>query len=146
MLFLLALAFDSEHCKRKCESLFSDSPTRRALCLGTCSNGFVERERVQFGEPQMKKEVSVCLAKCNQNVNSTTDFRSWTKCRRACVVDPETEQQEFFARSQCDSECDRYWKGTVHWRPCQDQCQAFAPQGRGGPTPPPGGAEVRKVW
>jgi hypothetical protein len=137
---LLCVAFDSSHCRQKCESSYGESPKKKALCLDVCSSGTGTRERVQFGQPQMKKEVVSCLAKCNQNVNSTTEFRSWAKCRKTCATDPDTEEREFISSPECSSGCDRYWKGTVHWKPCQDQCtelgrsespaQAKKPNGR----------------
>jgi hypothetical protein len=145
LVFLLSVFFNADHCKRKCKSLYSDSPSRKSLCLGTCSGGYVEREKIRFGAPEMKKEVSVCLAKCNQNVNSTTDFHGWMKCRKTCVV-PKTDRHEFFALTQCESECDRYWKGTVHWKPCQDQCQILGHRAEPGPTPPPRGVNIQDLW
>lgn len=130
-----SVPFDSNHCKRKCESLFLDSPTKKALCLGTCSNGFFEREKIVYksnnNNRNNKEYVSKCLANCSRNVNSATDFKQWTKCRKSCVLsDKNTQQHQTnyipFGADECNAECDRYWKGTVHWVPCQQQCQFFA--------------------
>jgi hypothetical protein len=122
---LLCLALDGSHCKRKCESQFGESPHKKSLCLEVCSKGTGARGIVKFGEPQMKKEVISCLARCNQNVNSTTEFHSWAKCRESCATDPEEEEPVFISGDECQAGCDRYWKGTVHWKPCQNQCTEF---------------------
>lgn len=129
------IPFDSNHCKRKCENLFSDSPTKKSLCLGTCSNGFFEREKIVYKydnrNKNNKESVSKCLANCSKNVDSTTDFKLWTKCRKSCVLSelnksPHQTNYIPFGPDECNAECDRYWKGTVHWEPCQQQCQSFA--------------------
>ena len=126
MIFLIfSLFFDSQHCKRKCLSLFAGSPSKKRMCLGTCTNGFIEKEKIQFGQRKMKKEVSQCLSKCSENVNSSTDFKSWLKCRKKCVSVPNTDQFDYFAPDQCVSECDQHWKGTEHLQPCHDQCSSF---------------------
>ncbi|OHS92711.1 hypothetical protein TRFO_40968 [Tritrichomonas foetus] len=122
---LLSLVFDSEHCKRKCQTLFGDSPTKISLCLHTCSNGFYEHENIQYVHRQMKEDVKVCLEKCSENVNSTTKFTRWLKCRKSCLAIPDSEEISFFPPEQCNAECDRHWKGTVHLKPCQDQCSQF---------------------
>lgn len=128
------VAFDQNHCKRKCESLFSDSPTKKSLCLGTCSNGFFEREKIVYKYENINKKnsekITKCLENCSINVNSATDFKAWTKCRKSCVLSDQiksSQQQNYipFGLDECNSECDRYWKGTVHWEPCQQQCQKF---------------------
>jgi hypothetical protein len=94
----------------------------------------------------MKKKVTVCLARCNQNVNSSTDFRSWSHCRRSCLVDSQTGDREFFPREQCTSECDRYWKGTVHWPGCDAQCRQFATRGSPESTPSPDRPRIYRLW
>jgi hypothetical protein len=143
LLALLLFAFDGSHCKRKCEVQFAESPTKKSLCLEVCSDGIGARERVQFGQPEMKKQVVSCLARCNQNVNSTADFHSWAKCRQSCARDPETDEIAFISDRECGSGCDRYWKGTVHWPPCQDQCKDFARAERLAREKPP---NPRPVW
>lgn len=129
----VGIPFDSNHCKRKCESLFSDSPTKKSLCLGTCSNGFFEREKIIYKNNNNNGDsMSKCLANCSKNVNSATDFKVWTKCRKSCLSLSSQNKENnrnnyiFFEPDECNAECDRYWKGTVHWEPCQNQCQTFA--------------------
>jgi hypothetical protein len=135
VLTIVAMRFDAVRCRRKCGSLFGDSPSKKELCLTTCSSGFYQRDKVQFGQKQMKKQVTTCLAMCNQEVNSSTAFHQWSKCRRSCVTDDRTGAPEFFQAGECKSECNRYWMDTVYWIACQAQCAAIAaPATR---TPPP---------
>jgi hypothetical protein len=94
----------------------------------------------------MKKEVSTCLAKCNQHVNSTTRFHEWNRCRRSCVTNPDTGEREFFPSDHCNSECDRYWRGTVHWKPCQSQCITLTGGNAPNATPAPHRPNVYNVW
>lgn len=145
-LLLLAVSFDASHCRSKCESLFGDALSKKQSCLAMCAGGFVQREKIHFGRRHMKKEVGQCLEKCNQNVSSATEFQDWTRCRRLCVINPATAKHELFPEEDCNSACDRYWKGTVHYKPCQDQCRQWAPKQSPGPTPPPDKPNIFHVW
>lgn len=83
------------------------------------------------------ENISKCLKSCNGNLDNRAireknDFTKWMKCRQSCFTDPESINQNHFefplfedseSGEICDQECDRYWKGTVHWKPCRDQCQ-----------------------
>lgn len=83
------------------------------------------------------KNISKCLKSCNGDLDSRAirekgEFTKWMKCRQLCFTDSNSNNQESFEfpflhdsdnQEICDQECDRYWKGTVHWKPCRDQCQ-----------------------
>lgn len=83
------------------------------------------------------ENITKCLNNCNGDLDSRAirekgEFTKWMKCRQYCFTDSSSNNQEssefpFFDDSDnqeiCDQECDRYWKGTVHWKPCIDQCQ-----------------------
>jgi hypothetical protein len=131
MLFaVLLVAFDAAHCTRKCRELFADAPSKYKSCQETClrdplvttsqSNSKPERRQI------MSKSVVQCMGKCNSNVNSSTNFLTWSKCRKECLRVPGTNELQYFDETSCVSHCDRYWKGTVHWKACSNQCKGYS--------------------
>jgi len=123
VLFSLFIVFDSQHCQSKCHGLYSDSRAKLDSCLETCRHDPIGNERVQFSQQIMRKDVVSCIGKCNEHVNSTTNFIVWSKCRKNCLINGN--ELHYFDDTQCVSHCDRFWKGTVHWKPCTSQCEGF---------------------
>ena len=127
LLSLLLVAFDATHCTRKCSELFSDSPAKLKSCQETCNfNPNQKKSKPQNqGIEIMAKSVVQCINKCNSNITSNTNFFTWSKCRKECLKMPGTNDMRFFDENYCVSHCDRYWKGTVHWKPCCNQCRGY---------------------
>lgn len=191
--YSFSFSFDSRSCRMKCDSLFSDSPTKLSLCLRTCSSTSIPssttsnsktsesstshstssnpqyanmylydrtsnrytRQKVvvisttttttktSLPQPPSSsnnkfENISKCLKNCNGDLDNHAirqkgDFTKWMKCRQVCFTDSNSNNQKSFEfpffddsgkQEICDQECDRYWKGTVHWKPCRDQCES----------------------
>ena len=147
ILIIIFLAFDSQHCKKKCNNIFSDSPKKLESCLETCKHDLISKDKIQHSQQIMKKEVVNCISKCNENINSSTNFIIWSKCRKKCLIQENSNELHYFDDSQCISQCDRYWKGTVHWKPCTSQCEGFKKSKekyQKGSNQPPSG--IFNVW
>lgn len=146
-LWMLMLAFDAQHCTQKCRTLFADSPKKLASCIETCSHDPTPRDKILYSQEIMRKDVVDCINECNKNVNSSTNFIVWSKCRKTCLVQPNSDELYYFDQNQCASHCDRYWKGTVHWKSCTNQCDGFTRahkrNNRAHNNPPPG---VFNIW
>ena len=125
---VLLVAFDATHCTKKCYDLFSDSPTKLNACKQTCDfdpkklNPNNQQERPKI----MSKSVLQCINVCNANLNSSTNFLTWSKCRKDCLKKPGTNEFQYYEEATCVNHCDRYWKGTVHWKPCLGQCSGYS--------------------
>jgi hypothetical protein len=113
MLGLGGVTLDPAYCRRKCESLFWDSPHKLGLCLGTCAVDWDAAD--PFVSAMVNRKQVDCLTQCS--ANSTAGYHGWVRCRKSCGGPT--------IAFECSSECDRLWKRTVHWHSCLAECRRF---------------------
>lgn len=131
MLFLPVVGakpFDSQHCASKCELLFSRDTEKKSSCVKLCTQTFTDTtEKVIYDDKyyvrKVQPDIPKCLANCSQNLDRSTDFRTWSKCRKSCIN--LGNQNNFFDEKTCNNDCERYWSGTIHLDSCKKQCREF---------------------
>lgn len=129
LLTLLAGATSQNHCQRKCELNYKGS-SKYDTCLATCEK-LIKRNPIII-EHSTKKEVADCMKKCSEDGDSRGVYPKWSKCRKQCMIPKTTEKKEqqepeleFYPPNHCLSDCEKYWKGTVHHESCNQQCDSF---------------------
>lgn len=130
LLFSRALSSVSHHaCEKRCEQNYAGTP-KHSTCVRMCSRLNNLDPIIITNSP--KQEIVNCIEDCSKDTDSPNNFIKWSKCRKRCLItknkggkDKQNKNYALYPARSCLGDCEKSWKGTVHFEKCNQQCELY---------------------